>query len=421
MDKSFFLENEVVFVVGASFEAAELEDEGFPAISATTDTVEDVWHVVEQMKNKPVLILQMLDEENEAWAKALRKRGIPYVLSDGTREEEELFEDAKKRMTTLRDEASRYVLSRLNVHTPMDTVINLGAGGHAKATIPTGIRKLDDVMGGGFRRGELITLGAVSSVGKTTLALQVADHVASTGHTVLFVTVEQGREELVAKSLSRLTAESGEGYVLGSGEIMRGEQAGKDTPYGEALTKACLKYAKDIAPNLWIYESEEQPTVEDVRRAVTALKTDEAPFVVVDYLQLLKSTDTRLSDKQATDINVMALRHMARDMETAVLVISSLNRSSYSEGVTLESFKESGAIEYGSDVLLGLQPFGFTNTMSSVPETKTKRTSRDVYNMMKKERMRKCELIVLKNRNGGFPKNPIGFDYDALGNHFKEM
>ena len=236
----------------------------------------------------------------------------------------------------------------------------------------------------------------------------------------MFVTVEQGREELVSKSISRLTAESGD-IVLGSGEIMRGVHAGKDTVYGEALTDACLKYTKDIAPNLWIYESEKQPTVEDIGQAVAALKTDTAPFVVVDYLQLLKSTDTHLSDKQATDINVMALRHMARDMDTAVFVISSLNRSSYSEGVTLESFKESGAIEYGSDVLLGLQPMGFDNSRAAVPDSKAKRASWDIYSTMKKQRIRKCELVVLKNRNGGFPNSPIPFEYDAMGNRFKEV
>ena len=68
--------------------------------------------------------------------------------------------------------------------------------------IPTGIRVLDNALGGGLKRG-LIMLGAVSSVGKTTLLNMIADNWLPSGKPVLFVTIEQSARELTAKSLSR--------------------------------------------------------------------------------------------------------------------------------------------------------------------------------------------------------------------------
>jgi replicative DNA helicase len=99
-----------------------------------------------------------------------------------------------------------------------------------------------------------------------------------------------------------------------------------------------------------------------------------------------------MTDKQAVDYNVMALKQISRDYGIPVIGISSLNRASYSKysqngngndndknkKVALESFKESGAIEYSSDILIGLN-----------------RISDD-----DKKCEAEMELNILKNRNG---------------------
>jgi replicative DNA helicase len=142
--------------------------------------------------------------------------------------------------------------------------------------------------------------------------------------------------------------------------------------------------------------------------------------VFIDYLQLMASPDEHLSDKQAADRNVMDLRHMARDLKTCVFVISSLNRSSYSGGVSMDAFKESGAIEYGSDVLLGLQPRGMDDRLEETTENKQRMEARKMVKAFKSRSSREAELLVLKNRSGGLPDHGIPLAYDAMSNLFTD-
>lgn len=88
-------------------------------------------------------------------------------------------------------------------------------------------------------------------------------------------------------------------------------------------------------------------------------------MVIVDYLQIMGADDPHLSDKQATDMNVLGLKQLSRDLDTPVIALSSLNRAGYGDDaepgkpstqvVTEASFKESGACEYGCDCLIGLE------------------------------------------------------------------
>ena len=66
----------------------------------------------------------------------------------------------------------------------------------------TGFPRLDEVLSGGMREG-LTVIGAISSLGKTTMAQQIADNVAQSGQDVLFISLEMARTELMSKSISR--------------------------------------------------------------------------------------------------------------------------------------------------------------------------------------------------------------------------
>ena len=69
----------------------------------------------------------------------------------------------------------------------------------------TGFTELDELLDGGFLGGNLILLGAISSLGKTTFALQIAENIASAGKDVLIFSLEMSKNELNAKSISRNT------------------------------------------------------------------------------------------------------------------------------------------------------------------------------------------------------------------------
>ena len=339
---------------------------------------------------------------------------------------------ARKETDERQNERYRKAFNDLRVLDPVDVVGDLLMLSHPREHISTGLAGVDEALGGGLRCGDLITLGALSSTGKTTLAVQFADTIAASGHPVLFVTIEQSAEEIVSKSVSRLVREiprHNGGWLTISSDKMtspaeRERWQREDHDKAEAFGVACARYGDEIAPHLNIMEGIRQPSVENVRYVAEMMGDHDeggrVPVVFIDYLQLMASPDEHLSDKQAADRNVMDLRHMARDLKTCVFVISSLNRSSYSGGVSMDAFKESGAIEYGSDVLLGLQPRGMDDRLEETTENKQRMEARKMVKAFKSRSSREAELLVLKNRSGGLPDHGIPLAYDAMSNLFTD-
>ena len=307
------------------------------------------------------------------------------------------------------------MLRRLQVVDAAEAVMRIYTLEDAEDPTPTGLRGLDRALNGGLRPG-LIVLGAVSSLGKTTLSVQVADHIAESGRPVLFVTIEQSARELASKSLSRIMRQRTGGL---SGTISSEDLQSRTErkTFGEAryaaLLDACEAYTDAIAPRMHFLEGTEQPLVSDVAEAASRIAEHdgEPPVVFVDYLQLLAPESDRMTDKQATDRNITALRHLARDLRTPVFVISSLNRSSYSGAISLDSFKESGGIEYGADLLLGLQPYHMADQLKDVPEAKRKGKAEEIMEDMRGKAARPCEIVVLKYRNGRVPRHGIAVTF----------
>lgn len=297
--------------------------------------------------------------------------------------------------------------------------------------IGTGLRELDDALGGGLPSCGLVVLGAMSSTGKTTLCVQVADYIAAHGRPVLFVTIEQSAAEIVAKSLSRMTSartrRNGAPLMLSAQHIMsrrgRAEWEG-DGEKQAAFYRACEEYSAAVAPRLRILETEAQPNVSRLETVMRAMEKHdgEAPVLFVDYLQILAPMNDRDTDKRNMDANVTALRQLARDLCTCIVVVSTLNRSSYDGGISLDSYKESGAIEYGADVLMGLQPRGVDDVANDARKKQEQRAA-EILSLQAEYRTAKekhAEVVVLKNRNGGTPKRPAALDFDAMVNTFKD-
>lgn len=271
----------------------------------------------------------------------------------------------------------------------------------SKPATPTGIPALDEALQGGLQPG-LYVAGAVSSLGKTTLAVQIGDYVAASGaRPVIIFSLEQGRDELIGKSLSRISrVQSGNDAV----NALKARGLGDSLTLGQekALDRAIRTY-EEQARNLWIYEGVGNLTTAHIRKIVSdhveALEGMDPPLVIVDYLQIIAPDSDRLSDKQAVDRAITELKRISRDYELPIIVVSSLNRASYSGPVSMQAFKESGAVEYGSDVLLGIQPAGLSDGESAATKTKNSLQMKNHKKALKRE----VELVVLKNRNG-----PVG-------------
>ncbi len=292
-------------------------------------------------------------------------------------------------------------------------------------TIPTGFSLMDEFLDGGFHPG-LYFLGAVSSIGKTTWALQVAENVVSHGRDVLFFSLEQSKEDLVSKSLSRRTYEKSlKKYKNGklgkfNISIMRREtwQKWSQEEWDTFLT--CAEEFKQTQKNLIFIEAVGDYGIDEITEDVEThiAITGRKPLVIIDYLQIMKPYDERMADKQNVDRTTSALKRLSRDQNLTILAISSFNRESYWQQVSLTSFKESGSVEYSSDVLLALSPADMKEASSDAE----KKANRETVSKTKVAEVRQVELHVLKNRNGRITseKNKLLFEYTAKFNHFKE-
>lgn len=288
---------------------------------------------------------------------------------------------------------------------------------------PTGFNSLDNILEGGLYEG-LYILGAVSSLGKTTLLLQTADQIAKGGRDVLIFSLEMAAAELMAKSISRETflicKEQGRGTA--NAKTVRGildysRYANYSREEKDIINNAILNY-KGYAGNIFINEGIGNIGIEQIKQKIAEHKKirGKTPVIIIDYLQIIAPYSDRASDKQNTDKAVLELKRIARDEKTPVLAISSFNRGNYAAGANMSAFKESGAIEYSSDVLIALQPCG----MKEGEKDSDKAENAATMSKCKASTERNIEAVILKNRNGQTGTTAI-FKYYAMFNCFEEI
>lgn len=304
-----------------------------------------------------------------------------------------------------------------------------------KKSIPTKFHTLDEFLDGGLHAG-LYVLAAASGAGKTTLALQIADNIARGGQDVLFFSGEMTIQEIVAKSLSRLTKEiardSDENAltmrtVLNIGNLLETDKdKEKIDKWIEKETLAEENYNNNIVDHMIIYDglqsiediNEEKNGESIISKIETHKKiTRESPVIFIDYLQIIRSTKGSTSGDRRLQIDeiISKLRITAVKHETPIFIISSLNRYAYGRGkagassdpsdekdIYMADLKESGGIEYGADVIMTLQA-----EEDNDDDHSTRR-------MMK--------LRVIKNRTGRRHKRDdyIPLDFHTWFNYFED-
>lgn len=293
----------------------------------------------------------------------------------------------------------------------------------------TGFGSLDRALDGGIYPGGLYFIGAISSLGKTTLALQIADNIAAAGRDVLIFSLEMARDELMAKSISRHTFFEDKrlygvtAHAKSTRGILKGSSYRYHTEEDKRVIRAALESYAKYAEHIYISVGVGTIGVDEIRG--TAEKhirvTGNVPVIIIDYLQILAPADPRATDKQNTDTAVLELKRLARDKHTPVIAISSFNRQSYTDPVSMSSFKESGAVEYTSDVLIGLQYMG----MDFIDGEGDKERWKRVRELQKSEEEKgrngqpqKIQVKIIKQRN--FAKGDIVLSFYPRYNCYLE-
>lgn len=422
-----------VFITEGELDALSIIEAGGEALGlgSTSNTRALTNYLKDHRPSQPLILALDNDKEGERasgeLAKALQELDILFYEADiygdqkdaneALTKQKDLFSqalrEAEARAKTREElELAEYMKNCTASH--LDAFMGEILDSVNTRAISTGFKNLDNSLDGGLYPG-LYIIGAISSLGKTTLVLQLADQIAQQGEDVLIISLEMARAELMSKSLSRLTlldvlkrkgdtrtAKTARGITSGA----RYEKYNSEEL--ETIDRAISAYRK-YAEHLFIFEGIGNIGAKEIRELVERHKkiTGRAPVVIVDYLQILAPSDVRATDKQNTDKNVLELKRISRDYNIPLIGISSFNRSSYKLEVDMEAFKESGAIEYGSDVLIGLQFSGAGEASFNAKEAKRKDP-------------RSVELVILKNRSGRIGEN-ILFNYYPMFNYFQEV
>jgi len=414
-----------VFIVEAELDALSVIEASGEAVGLGSSTnTNKLLEFLEANKPSQTLILSLDNDEagedaTKKLSEGLKQLNIDFCISNiaGT------FKDANEALIAEKEafieriskaeraEEEQYLQNSAAFHL-QEFIDNIVRSTNAPA-VSTGFTALDHVLDGGLYPG-LYIVGAISSLGKTTLVTQIADQIAESGEDVLIFSLEMARAEIMAKSISRLTlldVLQNNGSV-NNAKTTRGIMSGKRWEgYSQTeknlIMESMNAYAK-YADHIYISEGIGDIGAMDIRMAINKhiRCTKKKPVIIVDYLQILAPYNDRMSDKQNTDKAVMELKRISRDFQVPVIGISSFNRANYKTAVSMEAFKESGAIEYSSDVLIGLQLKGVGTDNFDANEAKNK-NPRDV------------ELVILKNRNGA-TGNKIAYEYYPLFNYFKE-
>ena len=208
--------------------------------------------------------------------------------------------------------------------------------------IPTGFTDLDDLLAG-LQPSDLIIIAGRPSMGKTSLALGIAEHASiEAGATVGIFSLEMSKAQLVLRMLSSQAC-------LDSHALRTGQLAPRDW---DDLTKAATKL--EGAP-IFIDDSGNL-TVQQMRGKARRLKAEHGlDLLIIDYLQLMEGRrDTESRQQEISDIS-RALKALAKELDIPVVALSQLSRAVENRKPpipVLADLRESGAIEQDADVVM---------------------------------------------------------------------
>jgi len=443
----------VVFITEGEIDAMSFEEVGAEAVAmcSTANRRKILDLIQEEGRRRQAYVLALDSDEageraREELAEGLEELGLAFIVAElpnGKKDPNQfLTEDAEgfqSWVSSLQAEAREEVESGFENEYKAAGLLDFFRKAEEREDTfeaSTGFNVLDRDLSGGLHEG-LYIIGAISALGKTTFTLQLADQIARGGVDVLFFSLEMNKYELLAKSISRTTydlkreakTKNGRYIARNTQEVLNNRKYKEYAPEERAVISDALeRYAEGEAERMYIYEGRfrgERLTVRHIRDIVrNHIEDTGRPCVVcVDYLQILAPLNPHATDKQNTDAAVFELKEISRDYKIPVVAISSFNRENYLEPVSMSSFKESGAVEYSSDVLIGLQFAGMEYREVDVTEKQRRKRLRDLFAENERKK-RSCEPIdihlkCLKNRNGY--TFTLLYRMVAAFNHFDEL
>jgi len=348
--------------------SGELEAVGGPAyIASLLDGVphsSNVEHYAKIVKEKAVL-------------RALIEAGGRIVTSayEASQEVDEILDQSERLVFQIAQDQLRagFVPMRTIADQSLKTIERLSEHRELVTGLPTGFPTLNE-MTSGLQPADLVIVAARPGMGKTSFALNIAQHAAREGRRVGVFSLEMSREQLFLRMLTgqaRVDA-----HRLRTGRLGREEWQRLTAAFGEMA-----------AMPLWIDDTAGTGVME-MRAKSRRLKMEQGlDLLIVDYLQLMRSRGRfENRNQEITEIS-RSLKELAKELHLPVMALSQLSRAPEQRGgdrrPQLSDLRESGAIEQDADLVMFIY-------------------REEVYKPTEENRGR-AQIIIAKQRNG-----PIG-------------
>ncbi|MDR1696042.1 MAG: replicative DNA helicase [Endomicrobium sp.] len=374
--RDLFLENQPVDIITVSDRLKKngmfAEAGGVSYLTSLIDSVQtaaNVEHYANIIRDKAIL-RRLINAGSEIVTEAFNEKFPPDEILD--KSQAALFDIAKTKNDRGFSKVSDLVRPTLKILEKLHS---------DKRDIPglrTGFSELD-AKTAGLQNSELIILAARPSMGKTSFALNIAEHVAlEEKKPVAIFSLEMSKESLVMRLLSSVAR-------VNAQDLRKGRFQPSDW---SRLTGAAHKIAESP---IYIEDSSDLSVIElrsRARRLATELESKKTPLslIVIDYIQIMRGSGRNAESRQLEVAEISrSLKGLARDLKIPVVALSQLSRKTEDRGQNkepqLSDLRDSGAIEQDADVVAFVHREGYYKPED--PDLKTSAT-----------------VIIGKQRNG---------------------
>ena len=343
-----------------------------------------------EIVREKAILRKLLTASDEIATQAQNPQGKPV---------ERILDEAEQKIFAIGEEGSRMKQGFQSLDTLvvdlLDRVQEMADNPMDVTGVPTGFADLDR-MTSGLQAGDLVVLAARPSMGKTSFAVNIAEHVALHEQLpVAIFSMEMGAAQLAVRIVGSIGR-------VNQGNLRTGKLTDDEWP---RLTEAIEKLRTvslhiDETPGLTPGELRA-----NARRL--ARQCGKLGLIVVDYLQLMSGSGSTSSDNRATELGEISrgLKMLAKELQCPVIALSQLNRSveqRTDKRPMMSDLRESGAIEQDADIIMFIYRDDYYNKDSKEPNV--------------------AEVIIGKQRNGPtgtvklfFQKNQTRFENLAMG------
>ena len=314
------------------------------------------------------ILRKLVSASDEIATNAFNTQGRPVA---------QILDEAEQKIFQIGEEGSRMkqgfqAMPQLVVDL-LDRVQEMADNPNDITGVPTGFYDFDR-MTSGMQSGDLIVLAARPSMGKTALAINIAEHVAlNEGLPVAVFSMEMGAAQLAVRIVGSIGR-------IDQGHLRTGKLTDEEWP---RLTEAIEKLRQvslhiDETPGL-------TPSELRANARRLARQCGKLGLIVVDYLQLMSGSSSDSSENRATELGEISrgLKMLAKELQCPVIALSQLNRSveqRTDKRPMMSDLRESGAIEQDADVIMFIYRDDYYNKDSKEPGI--------------------AEVIIGKQRNG---------------------